>query len=294
MIPLLGLFGACQGPSQTELRRARMIQERIDALEALHDELRLPKHLTKHDARKLGGEFEVMRTMGFFPHLHLEAGYVLDYVYEFGGIGGEPIIYARKTSERPFEDIKAFLASVREQAHLDEVDAAYRDYRAETASAAGDSSTSAAAFDRLEKRLSEISDHDVAHWYLKHVSTDGSDESFIELATMRIVAGQFYLFWHALYNDSTPVLTKEKAAKVLSGAPKQDHMSASFRPPEITASLLCPRVERTATAVVVTLHVFSRWGGLCRQTFEFTPDFPHRISERETEIVVPYYSGIVY
>ena len=294
MLPVLGLFGACQGPSQTELRRARIIQDRIDALEALHDELRIPKHLTKGDARKLGGEFEVMQTMRFFPHLHLEDGYVLDYVYEFGGIGGEPIIYARKTSERPFEDIKAFLASVREQAHLDEVDAAYRDYRAEAASAAGNSSTSSAAFDRLEKRLSDIPDHDVAHWYLKHVSTDGSDESFIELATLRVVADQFYLFWHALYNDSTPVLTKEKAAKVLSGAPKQDYMPTSVRPPEITASLLCPRVERTATSVVVTLHLFSRWGGLSRRTFEFTPNFPHRLTEREPETVVPFYCTNVY
>ncbi len=226
----------------------------------------------------------------------MENGYVLDYVYHSQGAGGEPIVYARKTECPPFADETAFVASVRERAHLDDVESALRKYQEEEAKAVSNPAENGAAFERLQNRLAEIPDHDVGHWYLKHIACDGSDDGFIELAALRLIGDRFYLFWHACYSDLRLILTKEKAEKVMGGLEesKLPQFTHAKKPPKITAALLCPKVKRDADTVTVTFHVFSRWGGLSLLTFKFSPRFPHGLRESEPETIIPYDCGIVY
>lgn len=296
LLSFFELLTACTGPSRLELDRAIEIQTRLDAVEKLQDGLELPKHFLESPARKRGGEFDVMQTLSFFPHLRMENGYVLDYVYHSEGAGGEPIVYARKKDSPPFDDESAFIASVRAKAHLDEVERALSEYREEEAKAANNTAEGDVALVRLQKRLAEIPDHGIAHWYLTRVASDGSDDGFIELAALRLVCDQFYLFWHACYNDSTLILTKEKADKVMGslGKSKMPQFLHPKKPPEISAALLAPKVQRTADTVTVSFHVFSRWGGLFRYTFEFASNFPHQSRILEPELVVPYDCGLVY
>ena len=296
LVPLvLFLWAACSRPTRLELQRAAEIQSRIDAVDVLQRRLVFPKHFEHAPAHKRGGEFDVMQILPFFPHLRLEEGYVLDYVYEFGGIGGEPVVYARKANASPFADLEAFVASAPERVHLDEADRAWKQFR-EDKKAAGNIDASLEAWDRLKKRLAEIPDHDVSHLYLKHVATDESDDGFIELAALSLVGDQFYLFWHAGYKQRTIVLTKEKADKVMSslGESNRPPDPSQPEPPRLTSALLCPKVVRTAGSVTVSFHVFSRWGGLSRLSFQISPSFPHQIVEKEAEVVVPYDCGIVF
>ena len=37
--------------------------------------------------------------------------------------------------------------------------------------------------------------------YLDYVQTDGSEEGFFQLALLTLMGDQFYLWWHANYND---------------------------------------------------------------------------------------------
>lgn len=292
----MGLLTACTGPSRLELNQAIDIQTRLDGIETLHGGLELPKHFRESPARKRGGEFDVMQTLSFFPHIRLEDHYVLDYVYHSEGAGGEPIVYARKEDSPPFGDETEFVASVRADAHLDEVERVMSEYLEEAAKATDNTAEEGVAFERLQKRLTEIPDHDIAHWYLKRVASDGSDAGFIELAALSQVCSQFYLFWHACYNEGTLILTKEKANKVMGSLGKATipQFPDSEKPPKISAALLVPKVERSADSVTVSFHVFSRWGGLSRHTFEFSPHFPHQLREMEPALVVPYHCGVVY
>lgn len=42
---------------------------------------------------------------------------------------------------------------------------------------------------------------DGADAYLSHIKTDGSREGFIQLATLHLIGANFYLYWHAFYDD---------------------------------------------------------------------------------------------
>ena len=295
-LPVFALLAACSGPTRSELERAVVVQARIDSVAALYTQLECPKNLRQDAPHKVGGEFDVMQTLGFFPHLRIEEGYVLDYVYEFGGIGGEPVAYARKSNTPPAANTEAIILNAPERADLEESKRAWRQFLEEEKKLDGDSDGWLAAWEKLEKRLDEIPDHDVSRLYLKHIVTDGSDEGFIELAALSVICDQFYLFWHAGYKVKTIVLTKEKADKVVPdlGKSKLPPFPSRPKPPKMTPALLSPKVTRTPESVTVSFHVFSAWGGLSRHTFRISPEFPHRVLEAEPEVVVPYECGIVY
>ena len=290
------LLAACSGPTRSDLECAAAVQSRVDSLGALQDQLKLPKNLLQDAPHKVGGEFGVMQTLRFFPHLRIEEGFVLDYVYEFGGIGGAPIVYARKENEPPAGNTDAIVINAPERFNLEEGQRAWKQFQEEEKKLKGDNAAWLAAWGELQKRLSKIPDHDVSRLYLKHIVTDGSDEGFIELAALGVVCDQFYLFWHAGYKKETVVLTKEKADKVMAGLGESMWASSPSqpKPPRLTPALLCPKVKRTSDAITVSIHVFSDWGGLSRRTFQISPQFPYRIRESEPVVVVPYHSGRFY
>ena len=75
-------------------------QHAMSALTDLRSGLTLPR--TSHrEPRKQGGEFDPNLYFEAFPHLRMEKGYTLDYVYHQDGMGGYPILYARPIARPP-------------------------------------------------------------------------------------------------------------------------------------------------------------------------------------------------
>jgi len=72
------------------------------AMKALTRELRMPEHFKEKDANKKGGEFDPGTFFSVLKHINMEPGYRLDYVYHFDGIGGYPVLYARKAEDPSF------------------------------------------------------------------------------------------------------------------------------------------------------------------------------------------------
>jgi len=77
-------------------------QNTVDAVSMLTWDLRTPDYLKQEDAVKTGEEFDVNEYFSVLTHLSMQPGYVLDYVYYYGGIGGEPVIYAREVDQTPY------------------------------------------------------------------------------------------------------------------------------------------------------------------------------------------------
>lgn len=129
--------------------------------------------------------------------------------------------------------------------------------------------------------------------FLRHVRTDGTPEGFVQLAVLHIMADQFYLFWHACYNDERIVCDRGQLDTLLA---KQD----DFKKPtaeEKQAALgvdLQPVVEILASSVRVSFLTWTDWGGLNRKTFTFSKAFPHRLEKTEAENIVSYYCGILF
>ena len=66
----------------------------------------MPKHLENRDCVRESSDFDVSRYFTALPHIRMEDGYVLDYVYHFDGMGGYPIFYARKKEAPAFASEK--------------------------------------------------------------------------------------------------------------------------------------------------------------------------------------------
>jgi hypothetical protein len=191
-------------------------RQAVDAMKSLQTQREFPKHLLRKDATKRGDEFDVQRYFSVLKHISMEEGYVLDYVYQYFEIGGRPVLYARKKTQPPCETETDLKNSVRKEAHLDEVDAAYDEYRAATRNPGRDEAKTRAEADaRLESRLAAIPDYAYWEWYLRHVRIDGTKQGYLEYVALSVLGRQFYLFWHENYNDTRIICDRFALEKIL-------------------------------------------------------------------------------
>jgi hypothetical protein len=168
--------------------------------------------------------FDVNRYFDSFDRLKMDDGWVLDYVYYTTQGSAHPLLYARVKTNAPLPGVAAF-----------------------------------------EKAFGNTTDeNNVLSAYLDRVRTDGSRRGFIQLTALRLVGDQFYLYWHANYND----------ARILSRFPAW--------------------VSRSKTEVSVSLLVFSKWGGVARYKVRFNRSFPHKLLAEQCDTLIPYNCGIRY
>lgn len=90
-------------------------QNTVDAFSSLlQNYTSVPEHLQQKDAVKTGEEFDVNEYFSVLKHLSMQPGYVLDYVYLYQGIGGEPILYARQKDQPPYRTYSDYMNSIGE------------------------------------------------------------------------------------------------------------------------------------------------------------------------------------
>jgi len=224
----------------------------VDGLMAVTGNLEVPEHLVQEGALKRGDEFDAQTYFTVLDSLSMEPGYVLDYVYRFEGIGGNPVLYARPESQAPF--------------------AAYEDLAA--------------------------AQSDPENTFLRHVqidSTPGHPEGFLQFVALEITGEQFYLYWHALYNDALILCTRDAMEKVLItldgsfGAAMSEADKERMRAvdPE-------PWVSAGDGSVQVRVVTFSKWGGLVERIYTITQAFPHLILRVQTTPLVEYDCGVMF
>jgi hypothetical protein len=229
-----------------------MCRRTVDSLVNLTENLTFPEHLAIQDAAKTGKEFDVNSYFSILDHLSMQPGYILDYVYFFEGIGGEPVIYARKAGVP-----------------------AYRRY-------------SEYASDR--NMTSPFTDRS---GYLEHVMTDGTPEGYFQYALLYIMGGQFYLYWHANYNDQKVVCDISEARAIIESLKGQGSQPMY---PEILNNFgqddFSPVVQFRGDEAHVRLVVFTEWGGFIRKDIAIRREFPHSVLNDTSKAIIPYDSGI--
>lgn len=231
--------------------------------EALTSGLEFPEHLMAEDAEKAEGDFEVSLYFAVLDRLSMRGGRVLDYVYNYAGIGGAPDLYARKSVETPYRN--------------------YTEYLAAGGASAGEA-----------KR---------EDYYLRFISTDGSSEGFFQLVLLHIQGEQFYQFWHAAYNDdrivsdleeARAILTSPTSSTGLTGWVGEENATVEGLLEELAGIDLAPVVSMSPDEVKVEVIVFTKWGGFIRRTMIMEEDYPHLILEERDEVLVPYDCGIMF
>lgn len=138
-------------------------------------------------------------------------------------------------------------------------------------------------------------------WAEKHdlsnsLVADGSPQAFFELVAFRRLAGQFYLYWHANYNDLRILTTPSEIEALISEANGED-FGARFTDAQVAAMRAVdpqPIVEIAGDRASVTYCIFTKWGGLVRLKESFRRTAPHLLVGQDILDEVKYDCGTSY
>jgi hypothetical protein len=235
----------CNLPVQPEYDSP--LQDTVDAMAAIQAGLRTPQHLLVENAQRDGSEFDPNLYFTVLTHLSMSPGYVLDYVYDYNGMGGRPVLYARPEGEALYATYEDFAASALED------DA-----------------------------------------YLKAVVVDGTPESYFELVALSIMGAQFYLDWHANYNDTRIVCDTaalENLLDTIGTVGNEMRAADQVRARRIDLEPVIVVGEATVQVQIVT---FTKWGGFFRETYSLERPYPYTIMDVQVEELVAYDCGIMF
>jgi hypothetical protein len=130
--------------------------------------------------------------------------------------------------------------------------------------------------------------------FLNHVRVDGSEEGFFQFALLHVIGDQFYLIWHANYNDWRVVCDHEALEDILT---IPDDFGQPFTEEQKEAALaidLSPVVEIGGDTVHVRIVMFTKWGGFIQLSYAINRDFPHAIQSIDSDVLVEYDCGVMF
>lgn len=128
--------------------------------------------------------------------------------------------------------------------------------------------------------------------YHVHIRIDDTPEGYLQSAVLSVMDSQFYLHWHANYNDHRIVCDQDALEMVLAdmafGQAIPNDVQTAARALDLT-----PTVALDEDAAHVRLVIFTKWGGFSRATFTISREFPH---ETTVEVInlVPYDCGVMF
>jgi hypothetical protein len=131
--------------------------------------------------------------------------------------------------------------------------------------------------------------------YLDYVQVDDTAEGYFQYVALEILGPQFYLFWHANYNDYDIVCSPGDVQEITAGLGDFGRpMSPIARLRALLLRDVAPTVSLGEEAVEVQVVVFTQWGGFLRWTYTVDRDFPHKILDVEEKVLVPYDCGVMF
>ncbi len=132
--------------------------------------------------------------------------------------------------------------------------------------------------------------------YLDYVQTDDTPESYFQFVVLAMMGNQFYLYWHANYNDSQIVCDKAAVNSIVSSLNGDFGYRISLAS-WLRASLLKdvgPSVVLGEQTVEVRLVTFTLWGGFYKEAYTLSRSMPHTIQDVKQKNLVPYECGVMF
>jgi hypothetical protein len=133
--------------------------------------------------------------------------------------------------------------------------------------------------------------------FREYLQIEDMEQGYFEYVALNVMANQFYLFWHAQYNDMQIVCNSDQVNAIISNI-----SDGSFGIPldisgQVKARAMTniePVVQLTESNATVEVILFTKWGGFYRQTYTISRSFPHTIIDTKSENIVPYDCGIMF
>jgi hypothetical protein len=122
------------------------------------------------------------------------------------------------------------------------------------------------------------------------------EQGYFEYVVMDIMANQFYLVWHANYNDTQIVCNRDAVdaivADINSGGFGME-MDAKQKAQVRALTNVEPTVKFADDSAIVEVVTFTKWGGFFRRTYTISRSFPHEVDVKD-ENLVEYDCGIMF
>jgi hypothetical protein len=237
-------------------------QQMVDSFRAVASSAPIPESLktaNSGDYQRPAEAFDVNNYFAVLKHLTMQPDYLLDYVYHGDSLGAQPYIYARKSTDPPFKTLTELEKASKEQA-------------------------------------SPVYDLNKSNYvYMEHIRVDDTPEGFFQFIVLRIAADQFYLFWHANYNDHKMICDHEALDKTLLslrgsyGIPDEKLYDLQKQSARLD---LKPKIEIGDESVKVTIFTFTKWGGLIQREYSIPRQFPHRVIENKPITLITFDCGL--
>lgn len=133
--------------------------------------------------------------------------------------------------------------------------------------------------------------------YWKYIEVRDTEQGYFEYASFLIMANQFYLVWHANYND-TEIICNREAVDAIVAERNTGNFGMEFDREQMrlirVMNNIEPLIKLTDSTAIVEMVTFSKWGGFYRMTYTIDRNFPHRIIDTKEENIVPYDCGIMF
>jgi hypothetical protein len=223
---------------------------------SLVEGLEFPDHLMAEDAEKAEGDFDVNLYFTVLDRLSMDQGRVLDYVYHYAGIGGAPVLYARKAHAPPYRNYSEYAAA---EAATEPTER--EDYHLQYISSDGSSE----GFFQLA--LLQIQGEQFYQFWHANYNDD------------RIVSD---------LEDARASLAD------LTGWIGEDESTVEGLLAEVAEIDLAPVVSMNKDQVKVEVVVFTKWGGFVKRSIVMEREFPHSILWEKSEVLVSYDCGIMF
>ena len=133
--------------------------------------------------------------------------------------------------------------------------------------------------------------------FREYLEVEGVEQGYFEYVVMEIMAGQFYLSWHANYNDTEIVCNRDGVNEIISRINESDFGSDLDLGQQTKARAIKniePAVGLTGDVAIVEIVTFTKWGGFYRLTYTISREFQHKIIDVKQEELVPYDCGVMF
>ncbi len=122
---------------------------------------------------------------------------------------------------------------------------------------------------------------------------DGTPEAYFEWVVFQIMGGQFYLFWHAAYDDALVICDHSGLDARMAWGTGISAFSAAMIA-EAHNIDFTPTIQIQGTQVVVRVVTFTQWGGFIERTYTLSRDPPLSIINHAERVLLKNDVAITY
>jgi hypothetical protein len=130
-----------------------------------------------------------------------------------------------------------------------------------------------------------------------YLDVEDGEQGYFEYVVMDIMANQFYLSWHANYNDLEIVCNLEEVRDIVANVSSGNFGMAMDLVQQTKARMMRnvdPVVHLSGDVAIVEVITFTKWGGFYRYTYTINRGVPHTITDLKQENLIPYDCGIMF